>query len=359
MGLSTGLAVAETMTVTVTGMGEDQDAAVKDAKRKAVEQVAVKIYSQSEVQDFVLVKDTILTRSAGFVEDSKILSTSTAEDGLVSVKMEIVVSKNQIQDMWGVVKGLLKDMGRPKIMVYITEKIDGKAQPLSTLQTGIEQSLLASGFLLVDRAQVEAIAQKDIEAAIAEDNTDKLMALAKQFKAHLFITGVVTATSAGQRNLYGRQMWIYQSNGNVRTFRADTGQMLSAQTGATGVEARGVKDVAESAAAQALQGQADYLAPRITGDILQFWMDVLGGHGELKLVVENIDFGGYMKLKKAIEGIDGVEDANADFANNVATISVQAKLSAEKLAEKLYESMGESLEISDLSKNVIKGTWKK
>jgi hypothetical protein len=79
--------------VTVSGQGMTEDDALRDAKRKAIEQGAgAIIYSHSETKDFMLVKDTILSRSAGFIQSVDILSKKKMEDDTFEVRIKAVVS---------------------------------------------------------------------------------------------------------------------------------------------------------------------------------------------------------------------------------------------------------------------------
>ncbi len=94
------------VTIRVTGAGMDKESAELDAKRKAVEKGAgAVIYSHSETKDFTLVKDTILARSTGFIQSSKIIGkVREMEDGTFEVRIEAVVSIKGVEDTWGAVQ---------------------------------------------------------------------------------------------------------------------------------------------------------------------------------------------------------------------------------------------------------------
>ncbi len=343
------------VTVTVSGSGMSQDEALRDAKRKAIEQGAgTYIYSQSKTEDFVLVRDTVLARSAGFIQKVDVLSTETDFDGVVTVKIRAVVSVKGIKDLWGTVTTLLNDRGRPKIMVFIQERIGGQSQDGSTVQTRIEQRLLKSGFKLVDREQIKAIDEKDLAAAISENNPSKAQAIAQRFGAQLFITGVANAASGGVKNLYGTQMHTYEAEANIRCYRSDTGQLLSS---IPGTATRGVQRVWRSAAKQALDLQAQQIAPKVVNDILRFWQDALEGRGEVQLHVANIAFKQYIDLKKALTALKGVQDVKATYRNKIAEISIETEMTAEGLAEKIVTEIDENIEIESLTQNVIKGKY--
>ncbi len=340
--------------VTVTVEGADKDEAVRLGLRKAVETGAgTFIHSQSEVRDFVLVRDTVLARAAGFVQSHEILATRTTPDGMVEIKLVAVVSIQGIEDMWGVVTNMLQQMGRPKIMVFVRERIGDDVQDDSTVQTRIENLLLASGFLLVNKEQLKEIDKKDLQAAVAEDSPARVQAIAKRFGAQLFITGSANSTAGPRKNVGGVELFPYQSEANIRCYRSDTAQLLSS---IPGQPTRGVDRVWRSAASKALDAQAKQIAPQVQADILRFWQDVLSGRGEVQLMVEGVTFKQYTSLKKQLEAVKEISQVNGRFHNQVAELSLQAQLTAEVLAEKLVEAVGQ-LEITDVSQNVIKAKY--
>ena len=340
--------------VTVTGAGMDKDAAIRDAQRKAVERGAgTFIHSESQMSDFALVRDTVLARAAGFLQGYDVLSANEVEDGTWEVKIKALVSIQGVQDMWGTVKTLLQQMGRPKIMVFISEKIDGAVQEDSTVQTRIENLLLKSGFQLVNRKQINAIQQKDLEAAVAEDNPAKMQAIAKDFGAQLFISGSTNAAAGRSGQTYGVTMHRYTADGDIKCYRSDTGQLLASQNGTSYMPD---KDSARNAAKRAIAALGDDLAPKVQMDILNFWSEVLQGRGELILEVDGVSFKQYASLKKDLAEVPGVKDVTASFSNGIAKCSVQSDVRAETLAETLLEAMP-SLEITDVSQNVIKAKY--
>ncbi len=342
--------------VTVTGAGVTEEDAVRDAMRKAIETGAgTFISSQSETKDFALVRDTVLARAAGFVQSRTIISKNTLPDGTWEVKITATVSVQGIEDTWGAVTTLLQQMGRPKIMVFIREKIAENVQDDSTVQTRIENILLKSGFLLVDKNQLKEIDLKDLAAAAAEDSPAKVQAIAKRFGAQIFITGVANCTPGPRSTVGGVLLFPYQAEANIRTFRSDTAQMLSS---IPGPPMRGVDRVWRSAAQKALDAQGQTIAPRVLVDILGFWQEALAGRGEVQLHIEGVTFTQYMALKKRLKEVKQVKDLSAKFANQVVECSLQSDVNAETLAEKIAEVLTE-LEITDVSQNVIKAQFKK
>lgn len=349
---------ANLVEVTVTGSGLTLEEAKSDAKRRAIEKGAGSyIFSQSKTANFELVKDTILARSAGFVQKFTIVGTpKRTQDGAVELQARVVVSIKGIEDTWAVVKNLLTEMGRPKVMVVINERTDQWPQQESTVQTGIENQLLKSGFLLVNSKQIKAIERKNMLAAIAADKPDMIQAIAKQYGAQLFITGTAEATSGGIWNYAGVRFFRYGATCNVKCYRSDTAQLLYSQTEKTQQSDRAT---AKRAAFRALDICSKIVAPKIQADILRFWMDVCDGRGEVQLVVEKIKAVAYFKLKKALQGVKGVKQVNGKLAASVATFSIECDSTAEKLAEVLAVQYDGVIEITGISQNVINATYVK
>ncbi len=341
--------------ITATGAGATKDEALRDAQRKAVERGAgTFIYSQSETKDFALVRDTVLARAAGFLQSFKILSEKDEGDGTWTVKISAEVSIKGIQDAWGAVTTLMQQVGRPKIMVVINEKIGREEVEDSTVQTAIQDELIKSGFAVVDREQLKDIDKKDLSAAAAEDSPARVQAIAKRFGAQMFIKGSSNATPGVQKDIGGVLFFTFEGDANIRCFRTDTAQIMSS---IAGVPTRGVQQVPRSAAKQALDLEARVVSARVVGDILMHWQDAISGRGEVQLKVEDVSFANYAKLKSNLKALKNVKDVNGTYANKVAEMSIQSDITGEQLAEKLVSAMPE-LEITDVTQNVIKAKFK-
>lgn len=344
-----------TITVTVTGMGMSEDEAIKNGKKKAAEEVFVKVYSETQTKDFELVKNTILTRSAGFIQSYEVLSKVVTADEAYELKMKVVVLQDPLDDLWGVVTNLMKDMGRPRIMVFLREKVDGKWEEESTVETQVVRSLKEAGFALVEQSQIQAIEKKDLDAAVMADDPSKVQYLAQKFGAPIFISGVVTAEGK-KKTIYGMEKYYYEGDANIKIYRADTGEIIQALPGKS---TPGVQRTARAAAKQALTSQGRYAAAILTQDVLRFWMDVLGGRGEVQLKVSGIDFGQTSELEEALKTIEGVSDVSSDFGSDNATFSIECDTTAKNLAKKIYTALKDKLNIRNVSQNVIQAEYQK
>jgi len=348
------------VTVEVTGSSAiSKEDAIRDAKRKAVETGSGTIIaSETKTQDFQLVKDTILARSTGFIHSFKELSAQQSRiDDSWTVKISAQVSIKGIKDEILVVQSLLKDLGRPKILVVVNERIDRRTVEMSTVQTKIEGTLKESGFALVDRDQLKEIDRRDLQAALAEDKPDKVQAIAKRFGAQIFIYGTADANRDKDTRVAGVELKAYEAQSNLKVFKSDTAEIEASVMGNTNRPARGAQRVAESAAKQALAIEADVVAVKIKDRLIVNWRDFLTGGGELKLYVEGVKFAQIRKLKSALMDLPDVSEVNVEFANNNADCAIQSVVSAKDLAEKIADALEDMIEITDVTQNVIKATY--
>jgi hypothetical protein len=90
-------APAPTTTVVANGTGKDEDAALKQAFRNAVQQaVGLIVDAETVVKDDNIIKDQILTASNSFISKYDPVGKPTREDGLVTVTIKAVVENRQL-----------------------------------------------------------------------------------------------------------------------------------------------------------------------------------------------------------------------------------------------------------------------
>ncbi|HOA74457.1 MAG TPA: hypothetical protein PL151_07085 [Phycisphaerae bacterium] len=348
----------EVVVVEAEGEGLDKDQAIKAALREALEKGGkVEIFSQSQVENFQLIHDTIISRAEGIVTDYQIVKgpTPVVGGGTVKVWIKARVSKKAMVDSWGAIQNVLNQIGRPKIMVHIVEKIDGNTEAQSILETKIEERMLKSGFDLVDRNQVQAIAEKEKADAAVQDNLARLQAIAKDFGAHILITGTANANQAGMENLYGTPVAFYNCDAQVKVFWTDTGKLLaSVGLPQTRGGARGRKEFSPQAGKQALDIAGQRVVNEIYQQVLSQWSTALSAGGELILEVEGLKAPAAIRLRKMLSEIEGVEKVNYDMTGGLVRFRINARMGGQDLFERLAEGEFEkAIELLDLKPNRI------
>lgn len=348
--------------VRVTAEGLNRDDAVQQALRKALEQGAgVQLAAFSEVEDFVLIRDTIYSRADGIVTDYRVVDEREGPGGTVIVTVEATVRNDAVARAWGEVQNVLDQIGRPKMMVVIDEQIDGETQRESYVATRLEEMFTKSGFDLVEPGAVEDIRARERADAERDLDQDKLARLAKEAGAHILIRGTANANRAGIEQLYGVPTAFYNCDCQAKVFWTDTGKLIASESMPPvrrGVRSR--REFSPQAARFALisatfpdAGRSranEYpLAERLYESVMRHWAEQISAGAQIVLEVADLEFRDYLQLKKALETVDNIASVHGDFTKRTGTFRLKAKLSAETLAERLTESpFDEWLEIHDL-----------
>ncbi len=350
--------------IKVKGQGVSKDGALKDALRRAVEQGGQQeIASKSQTKDFALELDVVLSRSAGLVKDYKILGETSA-NGVVTVEIEAKVSKKLIDATWAEVAILLKQLGRPKIMIIFTEIIHDvtREEPSreivqrdSILGTAIERKLLQLGFKLVNPGQMKEIDRKKAEVAAMEDNTEALKAIASNYGAQVYIKGTSRASGPEKTTAAGINLNMWETDVTIQGFWTETGDSIFSNT-MTGVRG-GSRVEGPIGGRQALEKSGQKLADASVYDLLESWTrGTAGGVGDVIIDVSGVvDVKQSIQIKKALEGIAGVEEVVKDGAKGQVKYTVQSNMTAETLTEHLIELKfeGFTLDVEDQKSKTI------
>lgn len=355
----------DVVVVKVKGEGIDEDAAKKDALRKAVETGGKnEIASKSQTKDFALEYDVVLARATGLVKDYKVLSTRSS-DGVVIIEIEAKVSKKLIDATWAEVAILLKQLGRPKIMVIFTEVIHDLDRPEhnreivqrdSKLGAEIERKLLKLGFKLVNPGQIKEIERKKLDAATLEDNTDAIKAIASQYGAQVFIKGVARANGPQRTTAAGIQLHMWESDMSIQGFWTETGDAIFSNTS---VGTRGGSRVAGPAGAtQVLQKTGMKMAEASVYDLLEAWSrGAAGGQvGDIIIEVANVaDARQAMAIKKALAGVKGIEEVTNEGVKGLVRYTLQTNMTADSVLEHLVELKfdGFTIDVEDQKSKTI------
>jgi hypothetical protein len=186
-----------------------RDEALRDAKKKAIEQgVGAVLASETEVENFQVVSDRILTKSKGAIKNYKILREGAVDNG---VNYEVVISAvvdddllNQSMESFRIMQQLT---GRKTVMVIYNPTVQGEL-PLNP-ENGNDFQLIKEGLTVLSKAflkrkfeVIDAEASlamiKDTEA-MSENNegdfNDVVSEMANKYGAQYYVTFTVMASN--------------------------------------------------------------------------------------------------------------------------------------------------------------------
>lgn len=359
----------EVAVVRVTGQGIDADAALRDALRRAVEQGGKsEIFARSEVENYELIRDTVLARASGLVSDYRVLRGPSRDAGGVwSVEIEARVKKDVLEATWGEVRMLVEQLGRPRVMVFFAERIfdlnteEGRREGVldidSQLQVLLEQRLLQSGFDLVRREQVEEVQRRRAAEATANGDVGVLQAIAADFGADLFISGTASATGPQVTNSPVGPLYMWETDVTFRAYWAETGQLLFTLGTPKELRRGGSRVDGRPGAKQALENTASRLAEQAVQQLLATWTQEATAGREIVVEVQGVEtFSQLAALRTALTGLEGVEGASEPkWKKPVAQFRIQTTRSAFDLAMGLNGLVaGEiRLEVVDQKRNTV------
>ncbi len=345
------------VTVTAEGEGMTKEAAKSAALRNALEIGGKQeIAAFSKAKNYVLVRDTIFSRTEGIIVDYKVLSEEEGAGGTYICKIRAQVDKKAIATRWGEVQNLLEQIGQPRVMVYIKEKIDGRVQEGSILESKIEERLVKAGFSLVAKSAMEAKLKKELADAGLEDNVKRIQVLSKKFHAQVYIVGYANANFAEIADLYGVKAAMYNCDAVAKCYYTDSGVLLASESivdkrGG----ARGVNTNSPQAARKGLTFAGQALIDKMYETCMRSWATQSSFGGDVELEVDGIDYKTARTIRKLLEGMTKqIRSVRMSWDKPIAQYRIKAKLNAEDLADLLCEGEWEKLiEIEDVKLNRI------
>jgi len=360
---------AQTKTVRVRAEGYSAEDALKQALRKALEQGAgVQIAAYSQTQNYVLIRDTIYSRAAGIVRDYRVLDSGRTDSGTWWIEIEATVRSSAVAAAWGEVQNVLDQIGRPKIMVWIDERIDGQLQEDSIVEARIEELFAKAGFDLVTRKARGTVGSPETADVRDESGISELQRIARELGAHLIIRGSANANRAGIETLYGVPAAFYNCDVQARVYSTATGRLLASESlPSTRRGLRSRHEFSPQAAREALvqatfpseeiPGRQPPLAIRLYEAVMEQWATQLSAGGDIDLRVQKIRFKDFLELKKLLTELEGINSVNADFGEGVAEFRLKARIDAQTLAELLTRPpFSDFLEVDDLKPGRIRAT---
>jgi hypothetical protein len=351
--LSFSLPTVEGNEVTVVGeSGVSFNDALRQAQREAVQRVAgVFIRSETEVENFNVKKDKILSRAEGYITRFKYLEKKKIQDTFF-IKIKATVSKDKIKDDLIALKILLESLERPKLMVLIEEESLGfDTKGMRIAETEINSILNKKGFELVDKTQLEAAREKDKQRQALAGDINAAKYLGLMFGAQYVILGKSVVQDAGEV-IKGTNLRSIQATLQSKIVNTQTGLLLGSVV-KNGVASHistltGASMAARKAAESAVEG---YIVDAIT----KSFQDYLNQGIFIKIYVNGVkSFKIYRKVTKAFEPmpkVSSIKKEGWNKASGLLVLNLRYKGTVEELADTLDgRGIGQAkLEVEDLA----------
>jgi hypothetical protein len=343
----------ETKSVTAEGVAAIQgnardiarDAALEDAQKRAVEQaVGILIDSQTQVENFQLISDKILSQTKGYIKRYTIVG-ETVDSQLLRVRINAEVSLEKLTDDLTGIGILLGQMHKPRTIVMIAEQNIGKEwhawwwgyhgahgaeTELDVVDNTFTDLFTQKGFEFIDHA----IAAKELRISKAYKIQDLTVTQAKtigrEVDAEVVIIGKALSKLYGE---VGGGMKSVQADISVKAVRTDTGQVIAAVT----AHGAGVHITDETAGVQALKKAAQTAAEEMMDKILTVYAREAGSTRSVNITITGLSKAQFVKFKNVLRNqVRGIKDLHErSFNGSTAKISVDSKMSAQVLSDEL------------------------
>lgn len=335
------------MTVEAEGTGSTRQDALLNAKRNAVEQgVGTLLISQTEIENYQLKRDIVLSRTIGAVHQMAILTEKTRADGSTWVKIRADVSTAAIKENLAALKILIESMEKPRMMVLIQEP-EGKYA-----ETKLADYLLGKGFDVVDTVTVAALQNRSgdlMDRAAAGDPTAAAR-VGTASGAEFIITGSVKSTAGVTTALAQSDLKMGLATITARIVNCSNGRII-ASTSARGEAYDIAQDAALSLASE--NAALNLMDQKMLSRIIAAFQDMINNGMPLTVTIANVDTGQLQKsLLDHISVMPGtVSVTPRNFGNNRMELSVLYKGTAHAFGNRalMWKGPGKRLKLKHLA----------
>lgn len=326
------------ITVVADAIGAGKNDALLRAKRNAVMNgIGHVVISETEVSQFILQKDKIITQTMGAVKTYRVLESKQATDGTYEVKIEAVVSLADISKDLAAMQILLESMDKPRVMILVDEQIGGSRT--TNCETALADRLLEYKFNLVDPAMVAALLDRGddlISRAVAGDKGAAVQ-IGVANGAEVVIAGRVKTSMADP--LYN--MKSAQADIAIQAISCAGGNIIASKNVHAAAiqitDAAAQAEAVKKAALKVIENTSDgKVVTSLFDKIVGSWQDTVNNGMVIRVVVENVaSFKTCKAVMKTLDalGNDFVSVAQRGWQKPVLNLEVTYKGLPEMLAE--------------------------
>lgn len=283
------------------GYGNTKEEALLQAKREAVEKgIGTVLVSQTEVKNFILQKDVVITQTFGAVRRYDVQQEEQLADATWHIRIKATVSLDSIRADLAALKILLESMDKPRMMVLIQE--DGG----SYAESAVVDYLRGKGFDLVDPAQTAALMSKGDQFIERATQGDPVAAakIGAENGAEYVLVGKVTKSQIANPLLQSSGMVSGQASLTVKVVNCSSGRIVASKS-ANGASPHIAADVAQAKAAE--KAAQKLMDDQLFEEIVASFQDRVNNGVNLEITIRNVaDYQAQKSITKLFEGISGV-----------------------------------------------------
>jgi hypothetical protein len=220
----------EDIVVEGLGLGGNEAEALMAAKRDAVEKgIGTVLLSQTEIENFMMKRDMVITKTMGAVKKYDVISKTQASDGGYEIRINAVISRSTMHDDLAAFHILLESMEKPKVMVIIKENNIGNDEPTNCAAEAAIIKFLKSpyDFDIVDPSIVASIRTSEEKMAKLAGDAASAASIGAMYGAEVVITGNAVSRVAENISYNLGGMKSAQADVTLRAINCTTGRIIA------------------------------------------------------------------------------------------------------------------------------------
>jgi hypothetical protein len=315
-----------------------RDKALDHAQRNAVEEkVGVMVTSVSEVENFELKMDQILSESRGFIKSYNIVAEGR-EGNTYKVTIDADVETGRLKDRMEAVKLVMVRKSKPRLMLVL----NGQEKQHALAEATMTRFFLAQGFKVVDASTKQ---KAGTDFSTLSTNSRALSSLAHAYGAEIVILVNVEATTRAFK-MGDIEVKSHDVTISSKVLNGDTGEIIAT---ANRAEKGEFKTAIEEASMKTARQMRD--------EIIERWSSELTNTATIKLRISGLlheDLSTLKeKLKEQVKGLKQIYQRS--YSRGTAELDLELKGNTEGLAEDLstLRIAGKKIRIMETSPNRI------
>ena len=346
------------------------DEARRKAMREAVEQVVgVMVSAETLTRNNQLVSDRILSNSAGYVRDVKVLSRQE-EDGVMKVTIRAQVGTAELDKDLQAVQALIRRLESTRLVILTQEQaIDSHGVTTSSgvLATELTEGFKRDGWTLLDPNF--AAGKLKLSAGVSLGSTEA-KEIGELSKADYILYGNVNFRYQPPIGLFDKDASGNQTMFNVTgeydlaIFATDSGSQLAKIVGKfnTGDMGKGGSNVLsyERTAHDIAVNKGKAIVAEVRRQVVEYLRSAEQNGNRLVMSVVGLpDFGAVQDFKRVLEGMTGMREVKkGNFASRKAQFELTFVGTADELAEKLSSKnfKGKRISVTGATANTVELT---
>jgi hypothetical protein len=278
---------AEDVVAEGEGIGANKQEALMAAKRDAIEKgIGMILLSQTEIENFMVKRDQIVTKTMGAVKSYDVLKEGAAADGSYEMRIKAVLSRQTMRDDLAAFQILIESMDKPRIMVIINENNVGNNEPSNAAtETAIIKFLRDPyEFEIVDPNISADIKKSQQKLAALDGDAKAAAAIGAQYGAEVILTGSAVSREASGMSANLGGMVSVQGDVTLKAINCTNARIIGTASG----HGAAVHIAPNTAGNNALEKAGNKAVKDLLDVIIKEWQNQLNNGISVRVTVKNV-----------------------------------------------------------------------